>query len=543
MTLDTLALFRGSYPSGTRTLYVAGSGVDTNNGLTVGAPKRTIQAAIDSATAGDRIIVGTGVYGYTQFYGKTGTASAWITVEAAAGTTPVIDVSASVASWDASKRTNGIDVQQSRYVGIYGLEVRGSQSSPDPDPSGIGIFRGSHHIAVWGCDVHDFPGGGINCFYVAADTANGYPAGGWDAVDVFFNRIHATSKYSPFNTSGISFYGAQDITTLIDGRYGYRAVGNYVYDVICTVPYTPGGYTDVTDGNGISPDSLAVANNLHPDLPAYIKRGLIEGNVVAACGGPGVKIYNSKNIDVVNNTLIGNLRTSSPYMVGYADAAVSLDTPDAANGVVITGNVIAPINASKALDTTAQTVTGNVVLGATDAVTAGNQNARSAGLGWFTTRPTQGRLIDGVPLLELVPVSSVTAPTTTGMTGYQALATGQRTGTADAGALESPGPEWTGTQTMADYTIGADELSAPEIALTANTLVTVAVTESWRGPVQVIAHTTTAPVYVRPGTTVTVKDTRARVVPSGTWLDVNCGTTGQVALISSGTATVSVTRV
>lgn len=96
---------------------------------------------------------------------------------------------------------------------------------------------------------------------------------------------------------------------------------------------------------------------------------------------------------------------------------------------------------------------------------------------------------------------------------------------------------------MADYTIGTDEITAPEIALTANTVVTVAVTESWRGPVQVIAHTAAAPVYVRPGTTVTVKDTRARVVPSGTWLDVNCGTTGQVALISSGAATVSVTRV
>lgn len=96
---------------------------------------------------------------------------------------------------------------------------------------------------------------------------------------------------------------------------------------------------------------------------------------------------------------------------------------------------------------------------------------------------------------------------------------------------------------MADYTIAPDEVGVYELPLTANTLLTVAVTETWRGQVQVIAHTSAAPVYVRPGITVTVKDTRARVVPSGTWLDVNCGTTGQVALISSGAATVSVTRV
>lgn len=438
MTVDTRALFRQFYPSGVRSLYVSGTGADGNDGLTVGAPKRTIQAAIDAAVPGDRIIVGAGDYGYSQFYNKSGTARRWITIENAVGTTPVIDVATSVASWDASKRTNGMDFQLSAFVAVYGLEIRGMQTSPDPDPSGVGIFRGAHHIAVWCCDVHDFPGGGINCFYIAADTVNGYPAGGWDAIDVFFNRIHATSKYSPFNTSGISFYGGTDITgSTIDGRYGYRAVGNYIYDVICTVPYTPGGFTDVTDGNGISPDSLSVANNLNPGVPGYLKRGLVEGNLVVGCGGPGVKVYNSKNIDIVNNTLIGNLRTVSPYMAGYADIAVSLDAVDAANGVVIAGNVIAPLNTAKALDTTAQTVTGNLVLSGTDTVTAGNTNARATGLSWFTTAPTQAALNAGAPVRSLAPVTASTGPRSAGTTGYQALATGGRApSTINVGALE-----------------------------------------------------------------------------------------------------------
>jgi hypothetical protein len=414
MTLDTLTLFRRAYPT-SRTVNVAAG---------------ALQAAIDAAQPGDRLVLAAGTYGYSQFYGKRGTPTAWITIEGQAGA--VIDLSGGMNG------TDGLDVQQSCYIAIYGLEVKGVQSPTDVNPSGIGIFRGSFRIAVWNCDVHDWPGGGINCFYIASSVYQGQtlPAGGWDGVDLVFNRIHATSRYSEFNTSGISFYGAEDLTPAIDG-YGYRAIGNHVYDVLCTKPYTPGGFTDVTDGNGISPDSLAVPNNLNPNAPVYLKRGLIEGNLIAACGGRAVHIYNTKNVDVLLNTLVGNLRTNSPYINGSAEVDLQLDTADAANGVNIVGNVLAPMNTAKTLDPTAQSVTGNVVLGGTDTVTAGNIDARAAGLAWFATVPTLATLIAGMAALSPASPTPPTTPRRAGTAGYQARAAGGRNpSTVTVGALE-----------------------------------------------------------------------------------------------------------
>jgi hypothetical protein len=422
--LDTRALFRASHPSGRRTLYVWGSGKDTNSGTSLRAAKRTIQAAVDMSRPGDRILVAGGVYGYTSIYNKNAEAAAWITVEAYPGTHPIVDVSRSVTSYDSTRLNNGIDIQLSSYIGVFGLEIRGDQKSHDTNPSGIGIFRQSRNIAIWGCTVHDFPGGGINCFYVAAQPWGDQvlPGGGWDAVDVFFNAIHGTSRYSPLNTSGISFYGGQDLTgTTIDGTYGYRAVGNYIYDVVCTVPYRAGGFDFVTDGNGISPDSLAVPNSLNPDLKPYLKRGLIDSNVIVACGGRGVHIYNTKNIDVVNNTLIGNLRTKSPAITGSTEVDLALDTEDPNNGVLIANNLIAPLNTPRAFDRAAQTVIGNTAVGGTDAVPTGNQSLRSMGLRVFPHTPTQASLAGGLAISALVPIVQTWVPKRKGGLGYGAL--------------------------------------------------------------------------------------------------------------------------
>ncbi|MFZ7087968.1 hypothetical protein [Curtobacterium sp. RRHDQ10] len=437
--LNIRALFRAAHPSGARTLYVSPTGSDGNGGTSASSPKRTIQSAVDAARAGDRISVASGTYGYVSIYGRQGTPTAWITIEGAVGARPVIDVSTPIASSGGSRWTDGIDVQQSAYVAVVGFEVRGSQTSPDTNPSGIAVFRGSRRISVWDCVVHDFPGGGINCFWQAQSTYEGQvlPGGGWDGVDVFFNTVHGTSRYSPNNTSGISFYGGEDLGVgTIDGRYGYRAVGNYVYDVVCTVPYTPGGLGFVTDGNGISPDSLAVANSLNPSVRPYRKRGLIEGNVIVACGGRGVHVFNSKDIDVVNNTLVGNLRTKSPAITGSTEVDLQLDTRDPQNGVVIANNLIAPTNTARAFDRTAQSVRGNTVVGGTDVVPAGNQSLRPVGVRMFSGGMSATALAAGPALSALKPSVQTLVARVPGQTGYQALGLGQQTGNSVAvGAL------------------------------------------------------------------------------------------------------------
>lgn len=437
---DVRALFRATHPSGARTLYVAGTGDDRASGATTSSAKRTIQGAIDVAQAGDRILVGNGTYGYTLFWQKHGTASAWITVESVPGARPVIDVSRSTTSYDPSLMTNGIDVQLSSYVAVFGLEVRGDQRSPDPNPSGIAVFRASSHIAIWACNVHDFPGGGVNCFAVG-ETQFGsqvLPGGGWDAVDVAFCTVHATSRRSPMNTSGISFTGGQDLTaTTIDGRYGYRAVGNHVYDVVCTVPYRAGGFDFVTDGNGISPDSLAIPTSLVPGVLPYRKRGLIDSNVVVACGGRAVHVFNTKDIDVVNNTFVGNLRTASPAISGSTEVDVALDDGDRANGVVIANNLIAPMHTDRAFDTLAQVVRGNTAVGGRDAVPFGNQSLRGMGLRVFRTTPTAAGLAAGTPVSALTPVLQTWVPKQGAGLGYGALGAARtKRSTVVVGALE-----------------------------------------------------------------------------------------------------------
>ncbi|TFB76412.1 hypothetical protein E3O06_03365 [Cryobacterium glaciale] len=433
--------FRLLYPSGLRTLYVSGVGSDLNDGVSNSTPVRSLQRGISLARPGDRIRVGEGTYDHALFYDVHGSDLAWITIENAPGTTPVIDVSQSTTSDDASKFNDGIDIQRSSYIAIFGLEIRGAQTSADTNPSGVAIFRSSCHIAVWECHIHDFPGGGVNCFYTAPTRwgAAVLPGGGWDAVDIFFNTIHATSKYSPYNTSGISFYGAENLTAT--ERYGYRAVGNYIYDVICTVPYSPGGFDFVTDGNGISPDSLAIPNSLHPFLRPYLKRGLIEGNVITACGGRGVHIFNTKNVDVVNNTLIGNLRTVSPAISGSTEVDVRLSIADPNNGVTIVNNIFAPLNSKMAFDRTAQTIRANTAVGGQDRVPIGNQDLRALGLRLFAQVPTEAAMVAGMNLKGLHPTVATWVPRAAGTLGVQALGAGLQTGASvTIGALPPVSP-------------------------------------------------------------------------------------------------------
>lgn len=392
--------YRTLVASGTRTRYVAGNGSDSAAGTST-APFATIQHALDSAVAGDRVLVRNGTYGYSQIYGKNGTASSWISIEADVGYAPVIDVS--------NTSNDGIDIQLSSYVGFFGFEIKASQTQSNTDTSGVAVFRGSHHIVNWAHDIHDFPGGGVNHFYVGVNTQYNLPAGGWDVADASYNTIHACCKYSATNTSGISFYGAVDTTNgaTWDGKYGYRAVGNYIYDCQCLVAYTPGGFNAPTDGNGISIDSLNTANNLYPQIVPYTKYGLADSNLIAACGGRAIHTYNSINVDAPNNTAIGNLRTNSPYINGGVELDLQLDTTVATPNVRYLNSVIIPLNTPNSTDSTS-IYTGSVICGGTQVVPAGSVDRRTVGAAYLVGAPTMSQLIAGVDRSALAVAASTT---------------------------------------------------------------------------------------------------------------------------------------
>jgi hypothetical protein len=438
---------QGCSGTGKRTVYVSGSGSDTNNGLTVAAPLRQINTALGLAQPGDLISVDNGTYAYVNPYGVDGTGTAWITVMAKAGANPQVNV-------NDSSGDDGLDIQQSSFLGVYGLEIFGNQQSSSTNPSGIGVFRGSHHIRLWANLIHDFPGGGINCFWVASSVYNGstLPSGSWDLVDISFNTIHGCCKYSPDNTSGISFFGAIDQTggATWDGRYGYMAVGNYIYDCECTVPYTPGGFNYVTDGNGMSFDSLYVVNNLDTGVVPYSKRGLAEGNLVVGCGGRGLHIFNTINVDDFFNTYVGNLGTTSPAITGGVEADASYSPAvSVANGVSHYGNVICPLNTPNSTDGVSS-YASNVILGGTQAVPVGNFDERARGVSYFAVPPTLAQIANGLPISVFVPVTPDVVNRSNGSRGYQTVGAGGRSMLVGAGA-------------MAQWTAGALEKTVPSI--------------------------------------------------------------------------------
>jgi hypothetical protein len=293
-SIGARARFLDQVRTGRRVVVVAPGGDDTGPG-TDSMPYATINHAVSTAQPGDLIEVEAGVYGYTHIRDYQGDPENWLVVmpRSPAGAVQVTM---------APPSDNVFNITGSSYVGVFGLEVHGHQENPNTNGSGISVYGGSHHVMVWGCDVHDFPGGGINCFDVD---------GSHDLVDISFNVIHSTSKYSPHNTSGISIHGSRDLTDdTWDGQYAYRIVGNYIYDVECSVPYTVGGYDFVTDGNAISVDDLLTRH-------AYDKPVLIADNVLVGCGGRAVHVHASVNTDVVSNLGIDNMRTRSPAIDGY----------------------------------------------------------------------------------------------------------------------------------------------------------------------------------------------------------------------------------
>lgn len=370
--------FLGTVKCGRRTLYVSGQGMDSNPG-TAEKPLREINTAVRGARPGDLILVDSGTYGYTEVADFRGAPDAWLGImtrndeaEAVISVPPPTD--------------NFVNITNSSYVGLFGFEVVGDQNNANTNCSGISVYGGSHHVVLWGNNVHDFPGGGINCF--DAD-------GSHDLVDISYNRIHGTSRHSPENTSGISIYAPRDLTggALLDGGYGYRVVGNYIYDVECTVGFRRGGFDYVTDGNGISLDLIE-------STYAYRKPILVENNIITGCGGRAVHAFGTVNTDVVRNTVIGNMRTPSPAISGGVEMDGTVD-----HTVRFRNNVICPLNTPNSTDSVS-TYENNVILGGTQSVPLGNVDLRDWGLSYFAGPLTIAALTGGTDPSAFRPAGS-----------------------------------------------------------------------------------------------------------------------------------------
>ncbi|MGI5397263.1 choice-of-anchor Q domain-containing protein [Streptomyces sp. CA-251251] len=305
-----------------RAYYVSAvMGSDTNNGLSATQPFKTIQKAADQTLPGDTVLIMNGTYGDLNREGvvqitRSGAPGKPITYRPLPGHDPLI---APVTGW------NGVLVAGASHITISGLNVRGpsddltlEEAEAGSKPTGPAFNtncmfirkdkesgRIPHHVTVRGNHVWDCPGSGI-----ASDTA--------DHLLIEKNRVHSTSWYTSYATSGISVLHPVDVDKSRSTKIIIR--GNVVYDNETKVKWARCGC--YSDGNGIIVDDTL---HLQDGGSPYQGRILVENNVSFDNGGSGIHAFSSSRVDIRHNTAYYNSRSSRMESYGNIFALKSRD--------------------------------------------------------------------------------------------------------------------------------------------------------------------------------------------------------------------------
>lgn len=382
------------------TYYVSSQTGSANNaGTSASAPLDSLQAAADVVKPGDTVQVMSGTYDPVTIT-TSGTSSAPITFEAAAGQTPVINSS---GSW------NGIDIQASNIV-INGFTVEGDANNynlsqamagydggnPSLNGNGIAVNSSSsvpipNHIVIENNTVTNEPGGGIGTV-------------GADYVQILNNNVTNNGHWSAYGASGISIYESQNS----DNNAGTHDVisGNTSSGNAQMVP-TGGVNNSITDGEGIILDTNT----------GYTGQILVQNNTVTGNGSSGIESFLTANATISGNTIYGN---NTENVQPASDSAILINQ---SSNNTVTGNI-----------TTAPS-------GSTGSGTAGSGSSASSGSssGGTTTGTGTGTSSGG---------GSVTDPTG-GTTGSGSSASG--------GSSSTGGTTGTGTGTSS----GSGSVSDP----------------------------------------------------------------------------------
>jgi hypothetical protein len=170
------------------TFYVSTTGNDANNG-SQSAPWRHIQYAVDHAGPGSTVNVMTGVYNETVTFHNSGSASGgYITLQNAAGNTPVIDGT--------------------------GIPINGE--------TGLVVIENKSYIKVIGFEIRNLDAGGVGAAFNAGIWIRGYG----DHLEIRNNVVHHIwNSCSRCGAHGIAVYGRNATQTInniiIDGNELY----------------------------------------------------------------------------------------------------------------------------------------------------------------------------------------------------------------------------------------------------------------------------------------------------------------------------------
>ncbi|MGL5859810.1 MAG: choice-of-anchor Q domain-containing protein, partial [Phycicoccus sp.] len=247
-----------------------------------------------------------------------GTADAYVRWSAYPGHSPVVEVGDNYAGIRTSVpyvviegftvrgRAPSLDAAEAERL-ARGTDWEASMNNTTYTSAGIASYPSGedvpHHLIIRNNEVSDNPGSGIF-------------SNGSDYVRIEDNVVHGNSYYSPYATSGISFYQSTAVDSSTDVKMWIR--GNRSYGNENKVPFwysnsDPAERT-ISDGNGIIIDDARHSQSGDDDPGGggspYVGTFLVENNVAWVNGGRGLNVFESDDVVARNNTFYCNGATT-----------------------------------------------------------------------------------------------------------------------------------------------------------------------------------------------------------------------------------------
>ena len=281
-------------------VYVSPSGNDSTANGSIGAPYKSINAALSAANPGDTVVLRGGTYreGVNVRVRKPD-----ITIKSRQGEWAVIDLTTYNSGHDED---SGVYFDVDSHGGkLIGVEVIGgfyavcTETRWDwGDPANR---AGASNLVIEDCVLHDSR---------------------YDVVKVKPNCNNVTIRYNEIYNSGRAFDGrphnGEDNAEGIDNVNGdnMSVQNNYIHDIISNAIYAKGGATDVLiENNRIETAygaGIMVGFDASPEYfdtktnPHYYEniRGVVRNNLIIGTGWEGIGFYGAKDAQVYNNTLV-----------------------------------------------------------------------------------------------------------------------------------------------------------------------------------------------------------------------------------------------
>ena len=308
------------------TYYVSGRGNDRNDGLSQRGAFRTLQRAADLTLPGDTVLVMSGTYTKSApstnvlEIRRSGAPGRYIQYRAYPGHSPRILLKNNWA---------GIQISAA-YIVVEGFTVQGNAPSLSAARAReLALLPKSRKAEALNTSLYNsagifaYPFGGqdphhliIRNNHVFNCAATGISSNGSDYVRIENNLVHNNSYYSPYATSGISFYQSRDVDTNTGTKMFVR--NNTVFGNENRVPFWFSNEDDpgkrvITDGNGIIVDDGRNTQSFVGDAGTPYRGATdVVNNVIYNNGGRAVSVFESDNVRVRYNTTYRNARVRSP---------------------------------------------------------------------------------------------------------------------------------------------------------------------------------------------------------------------------------------